>query len=183
MLSNNLNNTSDNEMIYLINILNVHSIIKDGSVIGTSFIKEAEKRNIKLDSSCLYRKCTITQNEINFILYNKICQYVTIPYSIIDKNLEYKINKFTFYSFEKLLDLYDKYIDHYDIAFSAQIIKKGKMIYLSCLKGTDKFFLRTETMKLVVQNLNKSNVKLHFSNINYMSYIDVLKTIVRNKFN
>ena len=147
-------NSNNKRLVYLLNVLNVHSKIKDNSVLGTSFIDEARKRNIRLDSSCLDRKCSLNQDEISFILSNKISQYVTIPFSIIEKNLEYDINKFTFYSIKNIIDKYNKYCDFYDIAFSSQLVNNKKMIYLSCLKNKTKFFLRSESTESIIKNLN-----------------------------
>lgn len=177
-----ISNETDKRLVYLLNVLNVHSKITNELNLNTTFLEEAKKRNLKLDHTCLNRKCSLTQDDISFLIEKNIHQYVSIPFTIINKDVNYTINKFRFYSISKIIKSYNKYLDIYNIAFSAQLVNNNKMIYLSCIKGKKQFFLRCEDTNIIVKNLNKNNVKLNFERLNFFSYFEIMKMIVNNKF-
>lgn len=176
-----INNYTDNNMIILLNFLNKYSKIKDGTLSGTTFLDEALKRNIRLDSSCLERKCSLTVEDINFIHNNKVSQYIVLPYTVINRELKYKIGNFVFYSFKKLYSRYNKYLDIYDIACSSNNLNQGYMIFLCCEKGSNKFFFRTETVQKTAEYNNKEDIKLYFSNIHYFQYSHAIVKIQQKK--
>lgn len=174
-------NYTNENLLILLKFLNRNSSIKDGTLNGSTFQAEAFKKNIRLDSTCLDRKCSLTVDDINFIHYNNISQYVTIPYTIINRNLKYKIGDFVFYSFKKLYERYDKYLDVYDIAFSSSNVNNGYMIYFSCFKNQDSFFFRTESLKQMNEYNDCDKIELQFNHVNNFKYSQCILKMARKE--
>ena len=174
-------NYSNENLLILIKFLNKHSNIKDGSENGTTFLAEAYKKNIRLDSTCLNRKCSLTPDDINFIHNNNISQYITLPFTIIDKELKFKLGEFVFYSFKKIYQRYNKYNNLFDIAFSSKNINQGYMIFFSCIKNENKYFFRTESLKQINDYNDIEDIKLSFSHINYIKYSNAILKIARKE--
>ena len=174
-------NYSNENLLILLKFLNRNSSIKDGSLNGSTFQEEAFKKNIRLDSSCLNRKCSLTVDDINFIHNNNISQYVTIPYTIINKNFKFKMGNFVFYSFKKLYERYEKYLDIYDIAFSSSKINDGYMIFFSCFKNVDSFFFRTESLDQINNYNDCDKIKLQFNHVNNLKFSQAILKIARKE--
>lgn len=175
-----MNFYTEKNMRLLMNFLDTRSYVNNGTQIDSTFRQEAYKRGIDLNADFMNRKCSLNQNEINFILKNEISQYITVPYSIIDKNHRYKLNQFKFYNIINIINNYDNYDNIYNIAYSQSQLKKGIMIYLSCYKHTNDFMFRTETINQIAQFSDKKNIKITFPNVILFKYSEALVKIYQN---
>jgi len=175
-----MSDSTEKNMRSLIQFLNNNSYVNYGTLKRTTFYQEACNKGINLNGDFINRKCSLTQDEIEYILNNNICQYVTIPYSIINKTLKYNLGNFSFYSIVNIIRNYDKYSDIYNVACSQQQLSKGNMIYLSCYKNTNKFIFRTETLDQIKQFSNINNIIITLNNAREYNYGDALIRIYKN---
>lgn len=172
---------SDENMIILLNYLNKNAIVLDGSILGKNFIDIIYMKGLRMDESCINRKCNLSQDEINFILDKKISPYITLPLSLIDRDYKYKLGKFKFFNTNFFLENYDKYSNIFDIASSNSQIGNNIMIFLSCFKNEERYFFRTETLVQRAENVNKKNIEMKFNQLYCMKYHEALLKIANNK--
>ena len=170
-------NYSDENMIILLNYLNKNAKVLDGTTLGKNFIDIINMKGLRMDESCINRKCNLSQDEINYILDNKISPYITLPLSLLNRDYKYKLGSFKFLSTNYLLKNYDKFENIFDIAISNSNLKNCIMIYMSCFKGTETYFLRTQTLEQTAELISKKNVNMKFDKIQELNYAEVLQKI------